>query len=151
MANGLTSKFHRYLAEIGIAVSSIISPTSMHVDPIQPEKKKKAPNLLDALASDEFHASKDWEGIAVFDDHIYRYSKLDDMVNFSDDISGFSWHKVCYRSIVKNEVPYMILEGTRSDNKKFSISSRIDVIDEKMNDIFDDLCVKLNHQLGRKA
>ena len=154
MSNRLTTKFHRYLAEIGIAVSSIISPTSMHVEPILPEKKRKSPSLQDALGSDVFNQHKDWEGIRYFDDRLRRYTRLDDMVNFSepDEKTGLFWDKVSHKNIIENTIPYFVLEGIRSDGKEFSIKEAA-IKDEyhSLDEIFDIMCVELNKKLRSEA
>lgn len=140
----LTSKFHRFIAEAGLAVSYIISPLSMHVEPAQPEKRKKAPTNRDGIGSSDFMEDSKWEGIKYFDDRLAVYTVLDEMVNFQEpDKDGYYWKSVTYKIEVDGDVSYCVLKGTRSDGKIISVKEKI----EKgcnMQELFEGMCKDLN-------
>ena len=144
MGNSLASRFHRFVAEAGLAVSSIISPTSMHVDPSKPEKRKKAPSNRDGVGSSDFMEDSKWEGIKYFDDRLAIYTILDEMVNFQDaDKDGHFWKSVRYRIEVDKDVSCCVLTGIRNDGKEISVKARIEN-GCNMNELFYGLCKELN-------
>ncbi len=140
----LTSTFHRLIAEAGLAVSSIISPLSMHVEPAQPEKRKKAPTNRDGVGSSDFMDDSKWEGIKYFDDRFAVYTALDEMVNFQDpDKEGHYWKSVTYKIELDGDASYCVLKGTKSDDKTISVRERIEH-GCNMQELFDGLCKDLN-------
>jgi hypothetical protein len=141
---GLTSKFHRFIAEAGLAVSSIIAPTSMHAEPVQPEKRRKAPSNRDGVRSSDFMEDSKWEGIKWFDSRLAVYTVLDEMVNFqAPDKEGHFWKSVTYKIEVDGEVSYCVLSGIRNDGKSISVKAKIEK-EGSIDELFYGLCKDLN-------
>lgn len=144
MAKGLTNRFMHLLAEISIAVSSVVSPTTMHVEPVQPEKRRKAPTLRDGIGSSDFMNDSKWESIRYFDDRMAIYTALDDMVNFSiPNKNGHFWRSVNYKNILEDGVQYSVLSGLRSDGENVSVRAKVEESSD-IKEVFYDLCKELN-------
>lgn len=140
----LTSKIHRFIADAGLAVSSIIAPTSMHAEPVQPEKRRKAPSNRDGVRSSDFMEDSKWEGIQWFDSRLAVYTVLDEMVNFQDpDKEGHYWKSVTYKIEVDGEVSYCVLRGKRNDGEIISVKEKIEN-GCNMQELFEGLCKDLN-------
>lgn len=140
----LTYKFRRFIADAGLAVSSIIAPTSMHAEPFQPEKRREAPSNRDGVKSSCFMEDRKWEGVKWFDSRLAVYTVLDDMVNFQEpDKDGHYWESVSYNIEVDGKVSYCVLSGIKNDGNSISIKAKIEK-QGSINELFYRLCNDLN-------
>ena len=149
----ITSSFHRFLASVGVAVSSIVEPVQPPSTSMEPIRRKESFKKDDLVGFESPNLQKEVLGLRQLDEHTYRYTRLDDLVNFQDHKSGMFWKKINYHSYEENGVPYCILTGTRNDGIDFSAKAAIDHVDGthiQLNNIFDNLCVELNQNLAKE-
>ncbi len=147
--NSLLSKVLHVLGTVVVGTSSVVAPDSMNAEPADPDKVRKRPSEQDIIGSEDFHNAKYWEQIRPIDSHVYRYTKLDELIDFAEDHkSGRRWDKIRYHAALDEKPPHLQLFGTRSDGETFTVKSLPISEPDDIHAVFDDLCERLNAKLG---
>jgi hypothetical protein len=148
----LTRKFYRIVAAAGMAISSVFEPIEAKSTSIEPITRKETAGDEDIIGSqDAWKSQGKWERTTYFDERLYRYTKLDDIVNYTDYKSGKFWNRVTSSSKVDNGVTYYTLEGVRNDGEQFAVSAPVEgglLGADVREKVFDKLCTELNANLA---
>ena len=148
----LTNKFHRLVAAAGIAVSGVFEQNEIKSTNIEPITRKQSAGDEDIIGSEDAWKSQGkWDSSHYFDERMYKYTKLDDLVNFQNHPSGRFWKQIRCSTKVENKVTVCVLEGVRDDDELFSESSPIDYAGSTPHlweRVVDKLCIELNTNLA---
>lgn len=115
-------RFLRILGTMGIVASATVAPPPAITESLEPIKRKENLNESDIIGSEDWKLQGRWENIRLVDEHVYKYTKLNELVNQDVD-TGHFWKKINYRRETENGIPYHVLEGIRDDDRNFLVKS----------------------------